>query len=105
MTLDVYQTEPCSAKVTPLTVRVGLYDPDDASRLLCAEERTLELASTAQSSEERKTRVTLHVTDDVDDCAAAMLRIGRRVGNTNQFDAEWEQRLSVNRAFGNDFDF
>lgn len=105
ITLDVYQTEPCSAKVTPLTVRVGLYDPDDANRLLCAEERTLELASTAQSSEERKTRVTLHVTDDVDDCAAAMLRISRRVGNTNQFDAEWEQRLSVNRAFGNDFDF
>ena len=105
VTLDVYQTEPCSTKVTPLTVRVGLYDPGDASRLLCAEERTLELASTAQSSEERKTRVTLHVTDDVDDCAAAMLRISRRVGNTNQFDAEWEQRLSVNRAFGNDFDF
>lgn len=105
VTLDVYQTEPCSVRVTPLTVRVGLYDPDDASRLLCAEERTLELASTAQSSEERKTRVTLHVTDDVDDCAAAMLRISRRVGNTNQFDAEWEQRLSVNRAFGNDFDF
>lgn len=103
--LDVYQTEPCTAKVTPLTVRVGLYDPDDASRLLCTEEQTLELASTAQSSEERKTRVTLHVTDDVDDCANAVLRISRRVGNTNQFDAEWEQRLSVNRAFGNDFDF
>ena len=45
------------------------------------------------------------MTDDVDDCAAAVLRIGARVGNTNQFDAEWEQRLSVNRAFGNDFDF
>ena len=103
VTLDVYQTEPCSAKVTTLTVRVGLYDPDDASRLLCAEEQTIELASTAQGSEERKTRVTLHVTDDVDDCAAAVLRISRRVGNTNQFDAEWEQRLSVNRAFGNDF--
>ncbi|WP_303868388.1 BREX-1 system phosphatase PglZ type A [Senegalimassilia anaerobia] len=103
--LDVYQTEPCSEKVTPLTVRVGLYDPDDASRLLCAEEQTLELASTAQSSEERKTRVALHVIDDVDDRAAAVLRISRRVGNTNQFEAEWEKRLSVNRAFGNDFDF
>lgn len=105
VTLDVYQTEPCSEKVNPLTVRVGLYDPDDASRLLCAEVQTLELASASQSSEERKTRVTLHVTDDVDDCAAAILRISARVGNTNQFDAEWEQRLSVNRAFGNDFDF
>lgn len=105
VTLDVYQTEPCSEKVNPLTVRVGLYDPDDASRLLCAEVQTLELASVSQSSEERKARVTLHVTDDVDDCAAAVLRISARVGNTNQFDAEWEQRLSVNRAFGNDFDF
>ena len=105
MALDVYQTEPCSEKVTPLTVRVGLYDPDDASRLLCAEEQTLELASTAQSSEERKTSVALHVIDDVDDCAAAVLRISRRVGNTNQFEAEWEKRLSVNRVFGNDFDF
>ena len=105
VTLDVYQTEPCSTKVTPLTVRVGLYDPDDASRLLCAEVQTLELASVSQGSEERKTRVTLHVTDDVDDCSAAILRISARVGNTNQFDAEWEQRLSVNRAFGNDFDF
>lgn len=105
VSLDVYQTEPCSEKVNPLTVRVGLYDPDNASRLLCAEEQTLELASTAQSSEERKTRITLHVTDDVDDCTAAVLRISARVGNTNQFDAEWEQRLSVNRAFGNDFDF
>ncbi|MGN8751205.1 BREX-1 system phosphatase PglZ type A [Collinsella sp. HCP3S3_D1] len=105
VTLDVYQTEPCSEKVNSLTVRVGLYDPDDASRLLCAEVQTLELASAAQGSEERKTRVTLHVTDDVDDCVAAVLRISARVGNTNQFDAEWEQRLSVNRAFGNDFDF
>ena len=41
VTLDVYQTEPCSTKVTPLTVRIGLYDPDDASGLLCAEERRL----------------------------------------------------------------
>ena len=103
--LDVYQTQACSEKVAPLTVKVGLYDPEDASRLLCAEEPQLELASSAEGSEERKTRVTLHVTDDVDDCAAAVLRISKRVGNTNQYDTEWEQRLSVNRAFGNDFDF
>lgn len=103
--LDVYQTEPCSAKIASLTVRVGIYAPDDASRPLCAEEQTLELASTATTSEERKTRVTLHVIDDVDDYSAVVLRISGRVGNTNQFDAEWEQRLSVNRAFGNDFDF
>lgn len=103
--LDVYQTEPCSDKVAPLTVKVGLYDPDDGARALCSSEHTLELASAATASEDRKTRVELHVTDDVDDCAAAVLRISSRVGNTNQFKPEWEQRLSVNRAFGNDFDF
>lgn len=103
--LDVYQTQACSEKVSPLTVKVGLYDPEDSTHLLCAEEPRLELASTAEGSEERKTRVALHVTDDVDDCAAAVLRISKRVGNTNQYDTEWEQRLSVNRAFGNDFDF
>lgn len=101
--LDVYQVQPCSEKVLPLTVKVGLYDPDDAGRLLCAEEASLELASAAASSEERKTRVELRVTDDVDDCAAAVLRISSRVGNTNQYGTEWEQRLSVNRAFGSDF--
>lgn len=103
--LDVYQTEPCSDEVAPLTVRVGLYAPDDAGRLLSSSERTLELASTSSSSEERKTRVELHVTDDVDDYAEVTLRISSRVGGTNQFRPEWEQRLSVNRAFGNDFDF
>lgn len=103
--LDVYQTQPCSERVLPLTVKVGLYDANDATRLLCSEEQTLELASTAVNSEERKTRVMLHVTDDVDSCAVAMLRISKRIRNTNQFETEWEQQLSVNRAFGNDFDF
>ena len=102
--LDVYQTQPCSEKVAPLAVKVGLYSPDDAARPLCAEEKALELASTAEGSEERKTRVTLLVTDDVDDYPQAVLRISSRIGNTNQYGAEWEQRLSVNRAFGNDFD-
>ncbi len=101
--LDVYQVQPCSERVLPLTVKVGLYDPDDAGRLLCAEEASLELASAAASSEERKTRVELRITDDADDCAAAVLRISSRVGNTNQYGTEWEQRLSVNRAFGSDF--
>lgn len=101
--LDVYQTRPCSQKVAPLTVRVGLYDPDDASRALCSAERTLELASTAEASEDRKTRVVLHVTDEVDECASAVLRISARIGGTNQFSPEWEQVLSVNRAFGSDF--
>lgn len=103
--LDVYQTDPCSDKVAPLTVKVGLYNPENGGRVLCSSEYTLELASAASASEDRKTRVELHVTDDVDDCAAAVLRISSRVGNTNQFKPEWEQRLSVNRAFGNDFDF
>ena len=103
--LDVYQTQPCSEKVAPLAVKVGLYSPDDAARPLCAEEKALELASTAEGSEGRKTRVTLLVTDDVDDYPQAVLRISSRIGNTNQYGAEWEQRLSVNRAFGNDFDF
>lgn len=105
VTLDVYQTQQCSEKVAPLAVKVGLYSPDDAARPLCAEEKALELASTAEGSEERKTRVTLLVTDDVDDYPQAVLRISSRIGNTNQYGAEWEQRLSVNRAFGNDFDF
>ena len=83
----------------------GASTPDDAARPLCAEEKALELASTAEGSEERKTRVTLLVTDDVDDYPQAVLRISSRIGNTNQYGAEWEQRLSVNRAFGNDFDF
>lgn len=103
--LDVYQTQPCSEKVAPLAVKVGLYSPDDAARPLCAEEKALELACTAEGSEDRKTRVTLLVTDDVDDYPQAVLRISSRIGNTNQYGAEWEQRLSVNRVFGNDFDF
>ena len=103
--LDVYQTQPCSDKVSSLTVRVGLYDPADGKRLLCAAEQPLELASTAPASEDRKTRVELLVTDDVDSYDSALLRISSRIGSTNQFRSEWEQKLSVNRAFGNDFDF
>ena len=102
---DVYQTAPCSDKVAPLTVRVGLYAPDNAGRLLCSAERVLELSSTAESSEERRTRVELQVTDDVDDYPEVVLRISSRIGNTNQYRPDWEQRLTVNRAFGNDFDF
>ena len=105
VSLDVYQTVPCSEKTAPLTVKVGLYDPTDASRLLSASEKTVELASSSESSEERKTHVTLPVVNDVDDYAKAVLRISARVGSTNQYRMEWEQELSVNRAFGNDFDF
>ena len=105
VSLDVYQTKPCSDKVAPLTVKVGLYGTSDPSKLLSASEQTIELASTADSSEERKTRVTLPVVNDVDDHPKAVLRISSRIGSTNQYRAEWEQELSVNRAFGNDFDF
>ena len=105
VTLDVYQTLACSDKVASLTVKVGLYDPSDAGRVLSASEQTLELASTSKNSEDRKTRVTLHVTNDVDSCDEAVLRISARIGKTNQYRPEWEETLSVNRAFGNDFDF
>lgn len=105
VSLDVYQTKPCSDKVASLTVKVGLYDPADPTRLLSAMEKTMELASTAESSEDRKTRVTLPVVNDVDDCDRATLRISARIGSTNQYREEWKQELSVNRAFGNDFDF
>lgn len=101
--LDVYQTEACSESVTPLTVKVGLYDSSNGSHLLCASEKTIELASTSLSSEERKVPVTLQVTGDIDACDTCILRISTRIGRTNQFKPEWETTLVVNRAFGSDF--
>ncbi|MEG2747155.1 MAG: BREX-1 system phosphatase PglZ type A [Gordonibacter sp.] len=103
ITLDVYQTQACSEKVLPTTVKVGLYTNDDEGRVLSAFEKTLELSSDAPDSERRKTEVRLPVMNDIDDYDKAILRISARVGNTNQFAPEWEQELAVNRAFGNDF--
>ena len=108
VSLDVYQVEPCSQSIMPVNVKVGLYAPDDSDnpgKLLSASEVTLELASESKESDGRRTRLTLDVTNDIDDFSKAVLRISKRVGKTNAFKPVWEQTYSVDRGFGNDFDF
>ncbi len=99
--VDVYQTEPLSENVTASVAIVGLYAKDGT--LLSSTEQTLTLESTSMSSEDRKTRVVLDLTDDVDKHQSAFLRISTRVGNTNATKVAWEREYSVNRAFGRDF--
>lgn len=99
--LVVYQTKPCGDAVTPLTVRVGVYADDGT--LLSSKERTLELDSASTSVEERKTRVSLRLTDEVDEHASAWVRISAQVGSTTRFETAWEKEYAVNRAFGSDF--
>lgn len=106
--LDVYQVEPCDQAVLPATVKVGLYAPgdvDEPSKLLCATEKTITLDSENASSDARKTRVTLDVTNDIDSYNIAVVRISKQVGKTKRFKTVWEQEYSVDRGFGNDFDF
>lgn len=107
VTLDVYQQEPCSDHVTPSTVKVGVYAPDNAEkgpgkRLSVAEER-LELDSREQSTEARRKRVRLHLTDDVDEYATVTVRILARKSDTNQYGCAWECEYTVRRGFGGDF--
>jgi len=99
----VYQTKPCGSGVSPLTVRVGVYDKDKEGTLLCTHERELELSSTSEDPEQRKTRVTLRLTDEVDDHSSAWLRISAKVGSTTRYQTAWQKEYSVNRAFGSDF--
>ena len=103
VSLTVYQTEPCDASVLPQMVKVGVYAKDEPAKLLSASEQSLELSSTSSSSEDRKTTVTLDVTNDIDDYASVLVRISKRVGSTNRYDTAWECEYTVNRAFGNDF--
>lgn len=101
VSLVVYQTKACGDAVTPLTVKVGVYADDGT--LLSSKERTLELDSASGDVEERKTRVSLRLTDEVDDHSSAMVRISARIGSTSRFEAAWEKEYAVNRAFGSDF--
>ena len=101
VTLDVYQEEPVGDLVAPSTVKVGAYAKD--GRLLSPSEITLELASTSASSDDRKVRVRMDLTDDVDTVDVAVLRVSARVGTSNAFKPAWERDYQVNRAFGMDF--
>lgn len=106
--VDVYQVQPCDQSVLPATVKVGLYAPDDSKasdKLLSATEKTLVLDSEDKASDARKTRVTLDVTNDIDSYRSAIVRISKQVGQTKKHKAVWEQEYSVDRGFGNDFDF
>lgn len=106
--VDVYQVQPCDQTVLPATVRIGLYAPDDSEtpgKLLSATEKTLVLDSENRTSDARKTRVTLDVTNDIDSYHAAVVRISKQVGQTKKHKTVWEQEYSVDRGFGNDFDF
>ena len=106
--VDVYQVQPCDNTVLPATVKVGLYAPDgtpDAGKLLCATEKTIVLDSESKASDARKTRITLDVTNDIDTFDCAVVRISKQVGQTKKYKAVWEQEYSVDRGFGNDFDF
>lgn len=99
--LDVYQEEPVGELVAPATVRVGAYAKD--GRLLSPSEVTLELSSSSASSDDRKVRVRVDLTDDVDSVGTAVLRVSARVGSSNAFKPAWERDYQVNRAFGMDF--
>ncbi|ACV21363.1 PglZ domain [Slackia heliotrinireducens] len=101
VSVTVYQSDPCSESVSPQTVKVGVYSKDGA--LVSATEKTIELASESDDVETRKTRVTMPLIDEVDDCASVVVRISARIGNTNAYESAWEQEYSVNRAFGMDF--
>lgn len=101
VTLDVYQEEPVGDLVSPVTVRVGAYAKD--GRLLSPSETVLTLSSAAEGSDERKVRVRIDLTDDVDSVSMATLRISRQIGASNAFVTAWERDYQVNRAFGMDF--
>ncbi|WP_251178637.1 BREX-1 system phosphatase PglZ type A [Adlercreutzia agrestimuris] len=106
--VDVYQVQPCDQSILPVTVKVGLYAPDDSEspgKLLSATEKTLVLESENKASDARKSRVTLDVTNDIDSYRTAMVRISKQVGQTKKHKSVWEQEYSVDRGFGNDFDF
>lgn len=106
--VDVYQVQPCDQTVLPTTVKVGLYAPDDSvapGKLLSATEKVLVLDSENKASDARKTRVTLDVTNDIDSYRNAIVRISKQVGQTKKHKTVWEQEYSVDRGFGNDFDF
>lgn len=101
ISVDVYQVEPIGSGVTPASVRIGVYS--HAGKLLSTSERLLELASDDSSSEARRTRVSLSLTDDVDDYQSCCVRVGLRMGGTNQFKTVWEREYQIMRAFGMDF--
>ena len=101
VTLDVYQEEPVGDLVVSTTVKVGAYAKD--GRLLSPSEVTLELSSASPSSDDRKVRVRVDLTDDVDTVGVAVLRVSRQVGASNAFKPVWERDYQVNRAFGMDF--
>lgn len=106
--IDVYQVQACDQTVLPATVKIGLYAPNDSQepgKLLCASEKTVVLDSESKSSDARKTRVTLDVTNDIDSFRSAVVRISKQVGQTKKHKTVWEQEYSVDRGFGNDFDF
>lgn len=99
--IDVYQCEPVSDGVTPVTIKVGVYAKDGT--LVSSEEKTLTLASTSTSSDDRKTRIVLSLTGDVDQYSSVTVRVSTKVGDTNSYRTAWEQDYTVSRAFGSDF--
>lgn len=101
VSITVYQVDPCGESISPQTVKIGVYSNEGA--LVSATEKVIELASDSDDVEERKTRVTLPLIDEVDDHASVIARISARIGNTNAYESAWEQEYSVNRAFGMDF--
>lgn len=100
--INLYQEEPVGELVAPVTARVGVYAKD--GRLLSASELTLELSSESESSDDRKTRVRLDLTGDIDKVDVAIVRVSRQVGTTNAFKVAWEREYRVNRAFGGFYD-
>ena len=99
--LVLYQEEPIGDLVTPASVKVGVYSKD--GRLLSASEVTRELSSASASADDRKVRVQLDLTDDVDSVGVAVVRVSRRVGASNAYKTVWERDYVVNRASGMDF--
>ena len=101
VSINVYQTEPCSENCSPVKIKVGVYAKE--GKLLSATEQMLNLSSTDLATDSRKTRVDMILTDDVDDYSKVAVRIFAQVGSTSAFKQIWEMDYSVMRAFDSDF--
>lgn len=100
LALEVYQEESADESVSLVTVKVGVYDA--GGNPLSSTKCILVLGSTSASSDDRKRRIRLQLTDDVDDVETCFVRVTRRVGATNSFKLAWERKYRVQR-FARDF--
>jgi uncharacterized protein (TIGR02687 family) len=104
LVINLYQKEPVSDKMQPVTLRIGVYNQQDE---LISEEKTIPFDYTSDSPRDREITCKLLLSQKAEKAnnQDIILKLEKPIPGTNKFQIYKTENYTLRRSFTSDFDF